>query len=89
MPQKKIKLRIGQVVEVIWLDTIFHIEPSEEELSAHEGDGGVLVHTVGYLDKVSKKSVTIFSEKFSDGSGKGSYTIFAKAMIKKIIVLSS
>lgn len=82
--RRKLKLNVGDVVEVEWLDTAFFADEEDDDVRQAEKDGGVLVYTLGYLKKFNNRSITIFSEKFVDGTGKCSYTIIPKRMIVNV-----
>jgi len=84
MAQKKLELKIGDIVEVTWLDTVCHDDPSDEEIQDSESDGGILVLTLGYLQKITKKAVSICSETFIDGSGKSTYTVIPRTLVRKM-----
>lgn len=76
-------LKPGTLVEILWLDALFDLEPDKEDRKKYQKQGGCLVKTVGYIDKADKNGISSYNELFEDGSFRG-WTIVPTGMILNV-----
>ena len=72
------------LVEVVWLDAYFELDPNYADMERHIANGGVEAKSLGYLWHVDQKSISIYSEYFPVENDGRAWTIIPLPMVQSI-----
>lgn len=84
---KKAKLpKEGDIVEIKWVDAVFHSEVCSS-LEKSVDNGGDVMTLVGYVYKQNKKGLTLCGELDEDGKPHRDFNVIPLGMVKSIRII--